>query len=98
MMHGGSASTHIIPASLIEPEQQFAPPPGRLPHPLPPQLPHSSAQQTSLLNTVWGHSPGDTGVVCGLNEGLYDGGFVGLLEGEVYLIISSIHILKEQWY
>ena len=66
----------------MEPAQQFPPPPGRLLHPLPPQLPHSSAQQISLLDTVCGQSPEDTRV--DVDEGLDDGFFVGLLEGEVY--------------
>jgi len=80
IMHGGSESIHKTPVFRIVPEQQFAPPPGRLPHPLPPHVPQSSAQQISLLNTLCGQLPGvDVGVFEGLCEGL----FVGIREGDV---------------
>ena len=74
IIQGGSESKHRTPLSRIAPEQQFSPPPGLPPHPLPPQLPHDSAQHISLLNTLCGHDPGDTGMgVCGLDVGLDDG-------------------------
>ena len=76
MIHGGIESIHMTPAFRIAPEQQLSPPPGRLPHPLPPQVPHSSAQQISLLNTLCGHFPGDTGVSVGEFEGFLVGDFV----------------------
>ena len=79
-MQGGSESIHKTPVFRIVPEQQLAPPPGRLPHPLPPHVPQSSAQQISLLNTLCRQLPGvDVGVFEGLCEGL----FVGIREGEV---------------
>ena len=86
MMQGGSESIHITPLSRILPVQQLSPPPGRLPHPLPPQVPHASLQQISLLNIECGHDPAcDIGVdVCGLNVGVDDGDNDGLTEGEVY--------------
>ena len=85
-MQGGSESIHITPVSRILPVQQLSPPPGRLPHPLPPQVPHASLQQISLLNIECGHDPAcDIGVdVCGLNVGVDDGDNDGLTEGEVY--------------
>ena len=88
MIQGGSESIHITPLSRILPVQQLSPPPGRLPHPLPPQAPHASLQQISLLNTECGHDP--TGVigieVCGCNVGVDDGDWDGLVEGEVFMI------------
>lgn len=70
IIQGGSESKHRTPLSRIAPEQQFSPPPGRPPHPDPPQLPHDSAQHISLLKTSCGHDPGDTGMgVCGLDVG-----------------------------
>lgn len=79
IIHGGSEYKHRTPLSRILLEQQFDPPPGRLPHPLPPQVPHDSKQHISLLNTSCGHDPGESGIdVCGLVVGLYDGLYDGL--------------------
>jgi len=84
MMQGGSESIHITPLSRILPVQQLSPPPGLLPHPLPPQVPHASLQHISLLKIECGHDPGDIGVdVCGINVGVDDGDRDGLVEGEV---------------
>jgi len=66
----------MTPAFRIAPAQQLSPPPGRLPHPFPPQVPHSSAQQISLLNTLCGHFPEDTGLSVGEFEGFPVGDFV----------------------
>ena len=76
-MQGGSELTHEIPESLTALERQLSAPPGRLLHPLPPQLPHSSAQQISLLDTVCGQSPGDTGKSVGELVGMCVEDFVG---------------------
>ena len=40
-------SAHDKAAVWMVPEQQFAEPPGRLPHPEPPQVPQAASQQTS---------------------------------------------------
>ena len=81
IIQGGSESKHKTPLSRILLVQQLDPPPGRLPQPLPPQVPHDSKQHISLLNTSCGHVPGDTGVdVVGFDVGFIVVGFdVGLI-------------------
>lgn len=51
-MHGPApVSSHEVPVLTISVAQHESAPPGRLPHPVPPQVPHSSAQHTSPLAT-----------------------------------------------
>ena len=43
--HGANESSQEIPLATIGPPQQFDPPPGRAPHPIPPHVPHEVGQQ-----------------------------------------------------